>query len=104
VDSATRANGDTILGTDTFHVYFLNNGSGAAGITLPLAGTLKGKMVVVQATAFNPTTASITVHSGGSDHILQHQLAPNDLVTSITTGFAAQFISDGTNWLLLASH
>ncbi len=104
VDPATRPNGDTILGTDTFHVYLLNNSGGAASITLPAASTLKGKMVVVQATAFNPSTASITIQRAGSDHILRHQLAPNDLVTSVTTGYAAQFISDGTNWLLLASH
>ena len=104
VDPTTRGNGYNIPGTDTFHVYFLNNNSGAANITLPLAATLKGKMVVVQATAFNPGPASITIARQGTDHILQHELAPADLVTSVVTGFTAEFISDGVNWLLLASH
>jgi hypothetical protein len=103
-DSTTRTNGYTIPGTDPFAVYVLNNSSGPATITLPLAGTLKGKRVAIQATAFNPTTARITVAAQGADHILLHQLAPGNSVTSNSFGYAAEFISDGTNWLLLASH
>jgi hypothetical protein len=103
VDPLTRSSGYTIPNTDTYHVYFLNNSGGAATITLPLAATLKGKMVVVQATTFNPAS-QITIQRQGSDQIEIHQVVPGNLVTSIVLNYAGEFISDGTTWLLLATH
>ena len=60
VDATILVNGNTIPGSSTSFVFFVNNAAGAATITLPLANTLAGKQIRLQAT--NPDNGNnITV-------------------------------------------
>ena len=100
VDAVTLASGSTISGSSTSFVFFVNNSAGAATITLPLANTLAGKQIRLQAT--NPDNGnSIIVQPQGSDKIFSvAQDPPGELNLSRSNGMT--LASDGVNrWLVL---
>jgi hypothetical protein len=100
VDATTLVNGNTISGATTSFVFFVNNSAGAATITLPLANTLAGKQIRIQAT--NPDNGnSITVQRQGSDQIFSLVKDPPG-ETSLTRSNGVTLASDGVNrWLVL---
>jgi len=93
-------NGSTIPGASTSFVFFVNNAAGAATITLPLANTLAGKQIRLQAT--NPDNGNtITVQRQGSDQIFSFAKDPPG-ETSLTRPNGMTLASDGVNrWLVL---
>ncbi len=102
MDAVTLANGATISGSSTSFVFFVNNSGGAATITLPLANTLAGKQIRLQAT--NPDNGNtITVQRQGSDLIFAvAKDPPGD--TNVTHPNGMTLVSDGVNrWLVLWS-
>ena len=102
VDAVTLANGATISGSSTSFVFFVNNSAVAPTITLPLANTLAGKQIRLQAT--NPDNGNaITVQRQGTDQIFAvAKDPPGD--TNITHPNGMTLVSDGVNrWLLLWS-
>jgi len=77
---------------------FLVDPTGGVTVTLPPASSLAGRLVSIQTKQF-VTGNSITVIPSGADKIFTHNLTAG--VTSVQFGTAAEFISDGTRWLLL---
>ena len=100
IDAATLVNGGTIPGASTSFVFFVNNAAGAATITLPLANTLAGKQIRLQAT--NPDNGNtITVQRQGTDQIFSFAKDPPG-ETSLTRPNGMTLASDGVNrWLVL---
>ena len=100
VDATTLVNGNTISGASTSFIFFVNNSSGAATITLPLANTLAGKQIRLQAT--NPDNGNtITVQRQGTDQIFSLVKDPPG-ETSLTRSNGMTLASDGVNrWLVL---
>jgi hypothetical protein len=100
VDATTLVNGNTIPSASTSLVFFINNASGAATITLPLANSLAGKQIRLQAT--NPDNGNaITVQRQGTDQIFSLVKDPPG-ETSLTRSNGMTLASDGVNrWLVL---
>jgi hypothetical protein len=88
----------TIPSAGAIHTFLVDPTGGGVTVTLPLASGLVGKLVLVQTKAFVNGT-SITVVPSGADKIFTHNLTAG--ATSVQFGTAAEFISDGTRWLLL---
>jgi hypothetical protein len=78
---------------------FLVDTTSPVTVTLPLANTLAGKLLSVQTKQF-VSGVSITVVPSGSDKIFTHNVSAG--VTSVQFGTAAEFVSDGSRWLLLS--
>jgi hypothetical protein len=102
VDAATLVNGSTISGASTSFVFFVNNAGSSATITLPLASSLAGKQIRLQAT--NPDNGNtITVQRQGTDQIFSLVKDPPG-ETNVTRSNGMTLVSDGVNrWLLLWS-
>jgi hypothetical protein len=102
VDAVTLVNGNTISAASTSFIFFVNNSGGPATITLPLANTLAGKQIRLQAT--NPDNgSSITVQRQGTDQIFSIAKDPPG-ETSVIRPNGMTLVSDGVNrWLLLWS-
>jgi hypothetical protein len=99
VDATILANGNSVPSTTSF-VFFVNNASVSATITLPLASGQAGRQIRLQAT--NPDNGNtITVVPQGSDQIFS--LAKNPAgEASLTRSNGMTLASDGgTRWLVL---
>ena len=97
------SSGTTILGSDVHRAVLVNNSS-AATITLPLANTAAGKLILFQGASNYTGTNPITIQVQGSDHILNHNsFSPSQdgRATTCTVTSTAEFVSDGTSlWYL----
>ena len=102
VNATTLTTGATISGASTSFVFFVNNAGGSATITLPLASSLAGKQIRLQAT--NPDNGNnIIVVPQGSDKIFSLAKDPPG-ETSLTRPNGMTLASDGVNrWLVLWS-
>jgi hypothetical protein len=82
----------------------VNNSGGAANITLPLAASGSGKLILIQGSSESTGSNAITIAVQGGDHILNHNSnspTQNGHATSCTVTDAAEFVSDGTSlWYL----
>jgi hypothetical protein len=96
------ASGTTILSTDTHRMILVNNSAGAASVTLPLAGTVAGKLILIQGSATATNTNTITVNVQGSDHIVNHNSfnTSQGQITSCAVTGSAEFVSSGSLWYL----
>jgi hypothetical protein len=99
------SSGTTISDTDAHRVILVNNSS-AATVTLPLANSAAGKLILFQGSS-NYIVANlntITIRVQGSDHILNHNSYSPTMdghATSCKVTSTAEFVSDGTSlWYL----
>ena len=100
---AAVASGTTIGSGDAHRIILVNNSSAAASITLPLASTTAGKLILIQGSATDTDANTITINVQGSDHILNHNSfspAGNGQATSCTVTGLAEFVSSGSLWYL----
>lgn len=99
VDAATLNTGATISNVSTSFVFFVNNSTVAATITLPAASSGAGKQIRLQAT--NPDNGhTITAQRQGADLIFDTAADPPGQ-TSLTRSNGMTLASDGARWLVL---
>jgi len=69
---------------------------------LPAASAVAGKLILIQGSASDNDTNTITVNVQGSDHILNHNTGSgtNGLITACTVTGLAEFVSSGSVWYL----
>ena len=99
---STVASGTTIGSSDAHRIILVNNSAGAATITLPVAATVAGKLILIEGSATDTNANEITINVQGSDHILNHNsgsLTAGQITSCAVTG-AAEFVSNGSLWYL----
>jgi hypothetical protein len=82
----------------------VNNSAGAATVTLPLASSAAGKLILIQGSAAATDSNTITINVQGSNHILNHNSfsqAQTGEATTCNVTSSAEFVSDGSSlWYL----
>jgi hypothetical protein len=101
---ATQPSGTIIAGTDAHRIILVNNSAGAATVTLPLASSAAGKLILIQGSAAATDSNTITINVQGSNHILNHNSfsqAQTGEATTCNVTSSAEFVSDGSSlWYL----
>lgn len=95
------ASGTVIGNSDAHRIILVNNSAGAASITLPLASSAAGRLILIQGSSTATDSNTITIGVQGSDHILNHN--SNNVTgqaTSCTVTSSAEFVSSGSLWYL----
>ncbi len=83
-------------------IILVNNSTGVATITLPLASTVAGKLILIQGSATDTNTNTITINVQSGDHIVNHNSfnTSQGQITSCPVTGSAEFVSSGSLWYL----
>jgi hypothetical protein len=95
-------NGAVIADSDTHFVFLVDNSSVAPTVRLPLASSLAGKQIRLQATVpFNGRLITVAIKSGSGDGIWDTQLDTPALAAFTRQGGITLVSDGGIRWLVL---
>lgn len=77
--------------------FIICNGAGSITVTFPAASTVPGRQVVIK------TIAAQTVVSASSNVVPANSATAGTAILAGTAGAWAHLVSDGTNWVIMAS-
>ena len=95
------SSGTTIANTAVQRLFLIDDSAGPVTVTLPLADSAAGKVIAIRVASNKRLSGELTVSSQNPDQIFTNAVGG---VTSLQFLTSAEFLSDGTRWIVVTAN